>query len=216
MKRMLAGFLAVLLVLSCSAAAFAQEEFTLRSGIHFGDTMEDILSKETKLVRESETSNWFKGTIAGFENASCGFYFDNDGKLTSMDYSFTDMDSRTEVNDDYKTLYDSLVRKYGKPLGNVGGKIDPITGPALMRMAVLVQLYKFLDGYDADYMDYDEWRVDTLGGHVKIDLVSYYYRDDDYKYCYQLDLSYHFYTDADYEQAVSDKIAKRNEIDNDL
>ena len=58
--------------------------------------------------------------------------------------------------------------------------------------------------------------MDNQDGHVKIDLISYYYRDNEYKYYYRIDVSYHFYTDGDYEQAVADKVAERNQVDDDL
>ena len=51
------GLFALSLFFVC--CALAEAEFPLRSGIHFGDTMEDILSKEKTLVRESDESNIF-------------------------------------------------------------------------------------------------------------------------------------------------------------
>ena len=80
------GLFALSLFLVC--CALAEAEFPLRSDIHFGDTMEDILSKEKTLVRESDESNIFLGTIAGYENSTCSFFFDDDNRLTGKNYSF--------------------------------------------------------------------------------------------------------------------------------
>jgi len=220
MKKNIIRLISMLLVLCCVTAAFAEEEFTLRNGIRFGDTIEDIVEKETTLTRESETSNWFKGTIAGYKNSQAGFSFDDDGKLVDMCYSFdqfgNDYKSSSDVSDVYATLYKSVVRKYGSPLGNTGGKVELITGIAMTRMGMTVYIIGGMDGYDGDYLDYDEWIVDCTGGHVKIDLISYYYRDSSYDYHFQVDLSYHFYTDAEYEEALNEKIAERKAVDDDI
>ncbi len=46
MKKMMKTLLCVLLILSCVPFALAEDDFTLRSGIVFGDTLEQIVSKE--------------------------------------------------------------------------------------------------------------------------------------------------------------------------
>lgn len=217
MKRYFSFLLVFVFAIFMCTTAFA-DGFTLRNGILFGDKMEDILAKETKLVRESEDSNWFKGTIAGYSGAKCGFYFDDDGIMYAMDYSF-DSDvctSRDRVNDVYKTLYDSVVRQYGKPLGNTGGTVHLITGPAIDKMAMWVYLLGALDGNKGDYYDYDEWTLNYDEYHVKIDLISYYYRDSDYNYSYYVDLSYKKYTDEDFDAALKEKQGEREEVDSDI
>ena len=208
--------LAVVLMCIISLSSLAQaEEFELRSGIHFGDTIEVIAQKETTLTRDSDTSNSFTGKIAGFSDSTCDFSFDDDNKMVSMTYEF-DCFSRDTTKSNYKTLYDSLVRKYGKPEGNTGGDCELIIGPALIRMALWVYGIGEMDGYSADYYDYDEWVVECDDYYVKIDLVSYYYRDDDYEYTYTINLSYYKYTDADYQEKLNEKRSEREEVDNDL
>lgn len=202
-----------MILLLCSTAL--ADDFTLRSDIHFGDTMETILQKETTLTRTSETSNSFSGTIAGYSGSTCDFAFDDEDKLISMTYEF-DCTSRESTNSHYKTLYDSLVRKYGSPLGNTNGSCHLITGPAMSNMAVWVYLFGTFNGWSADYYDYDEWTVDCDDYHVKIDLVSFYYRNSDYEYTYEVNLSYKQYTDAEYQAALDEKKTEREAVDNDL
>ncbi len=218
-KRMIyvLGLMMVIMLVTTSVT-FAAEEFQLRNGICFGDTMDDILRKETTLVRESETSNWFNGKIAGYSDAQCGFYFDDDGKMVSMDYAFGNKvcTSKDAMNEVYETLVSSLKRKYGNPIGNYGGNCELITGPAIDRMSLWVYLIGALDGYSGNYYDYDEWIVDVPNGHVKIDIISYYYRDSNYNYHYFVDVSYHFYTDQDYQDAIDKKRGERQEVDNDM
>ncbi len=217
MKKIATTFVCLVLLLSISSIGFAEEEFKLRNGIMFGDTIEEIVAKETSLTREGENSNWFKGKIAGYSNAECGFYFDDNGKLISMDYSFSEScTSRESTNDVYKKLYQSLVRQYGKAEGNTGGSVELITGPAIDRMAMWVYLLGSFDKCAGDYYDYDEWIIDSNDYHVKIDLVSYYYRNSDYEYSYFLDLSYHMYTDEEYLAKIDEKISEQNEVDDDL
>ncbi len=222
LKR-LKRLLYVLLALSCMSFALADDDFTLRSGIKFGDTMEDILAKETTLVRTTDESNFtFTGKIAGYDDAGCIFYFDDDGKLIDMDYTFINLcTSKDTTNDVYKKLYQSLVRQYGSPLGNTNGSCSLITGKAMEKMWGLVYFYvaamnAYTGNYAGNYIDYDEWIVEADGYHVKIDLISYYIRDADYKYYYYLDLSYHYFTDADAEEAINKKQSEQAEIDSDL
>ena len=215
-KRVLSVVLVLVIVLGCVGSAIG-EDFKLRNGILFGDTIETIVEKETTLTRESEDSNWFKGKIAGYSNAECSFLFDDDGKMYDMTYTFgSSCTSRDSMNDVYTTLYQSLVRQYGTPLGNTGGSCHLITGNAIDRMGLFVYLFGGIDGYSGDYVDYGEWIVDCDDYHVKIDLISYYYRNSDYDYSYFCDLSYHRYTDADYNAAVKEKQGEREEVDSDL
>ncbi len=216
MKRLIGLVLCVCMLLCGWSSALAESgQFELRSGIHFGDTIDDIVAKETTLTRASEDSNEFHGRIAGYDDSTCMFIFNDDGGLEDMRYDFND-DSRDDVETQYLALYQSLVRKYGSAIGNTGGNCELITGSAMSSMALYVYLLGALDNCSGDYIDYDEWTVDTDGGHVKIDLIAYYYRDSNYDYHYYLSLSYKFYTDADYDAAVQEKQEERAEVDNDL
>ena len=219
MKKLISLLMCVCMLLAGLGAAFAEaEDFELRSGIHFGDTIDDIVEKETTLTRLNEESNEFQGRISGYDDASCMFTFDDDGKLEDMRYIFgSDVCySRDKMNNVYLDLYRGLVRKYGTAIGNTGGSCELITGSAIDTMTLYVYLLGELDGYSSDYTDYDEWIVDTKGGHVKIDLVSFYLRNSDFEYSYYVDLSYKFYTDEDFKAAQQEKQAARDEVDNDL
>ena len=217
MKKLVCMVILVVICFSLTSVSYADEGFKLRNGITFGDTIDDIIAKETTLTRTGDDSNWFKGKIAGYNNAECGFYFDDNGKLKSMDYDFSaSCSSRETTNDVYKKLYQSLVRQYGKAKGNTGGSVELITGPAIERMGVWVYLLGSLEKNAGDYYDYDEWIVDTENYHVKIDLISYYYRDSDYEYSYFVDLSYHMYTDDEYWAKIEEKRTEQNEVDDDL
>lgn len=205
MKKAFA-FLCVCLsfVVLCTSAM--GDPFVLRNGIEFGDTMETILQKETTLVRESETNSWFEGEIAGYPKAMCGFYFDDDGKLISMDYSFdkyvcTSEDIMKEV---YDKFYQSLNNEYGDPFPSGGGICYVITGPAMERMNGWLKMVGTLPGFIGEMVDYAEWIEGCENGHVKIELVAYYTCAPDNVYDYHVDISYHLYTEDDYDMAISE------------
>ena len=217
MKKVVSIILCLFISICILDSSFADDEFTLRNGILFGDTMDDILSKETVLEREGDDSRWFKGKIAGYNNARCGFYFDENEKLVSMSYDFSESCYNRESTDDvYKKLYQSLVRQYGKAKGNTGGTTYIITGPAFERMALWVYLLGALDKCAGNYYDYDEWVVYAKDYQVKIDLISYYYRNSDYEYSYFCDLSYHKFTDDELDTEIQKKKDEENEVDDDL
>ncbi|MDO4492525.1 MAG: hypothetical protein Q4C53_01410 [Clostridia bacterium] len=222
MKSLVLKWMAVLLVLAMAFPAFA-EEFALRNGILFGDKKEVVFQKEKTLKRESSDSNWFQGKIAGYVGASCGFYFDNEDKLESVCYSFGPAVcyNSDEMNSVYKTLTESLKRKYGNPIGNTGGLVEPITGPAFESLKEWYDImYKFWDNGAVDYINYDEWAVDCGNYNVKIDIVSFYVRKENYNYQYFVYVSYHKYTEDDYKEAANEAAMKANkereEVDNDM
>ena len=218
MKQIISILLTAILLLGCCVSALA-EEFQLRNGIMFGDTLEAVKSKETLTIQSSsvdKTNNvWFDGKIAGMDG-SVRFDFDEEtGKLTEMLYSFKTRSTKDSVDSEYSTLYQSLVRKYGNPLGNTGGNMHLITGEAIESAATIIALYMIIGG-TGDFRDYDEWIVDCGSYNVKIDLISYYYRTKDYDYTYGNKLSYHYYTNEDYLSAIQDKLNENAAIDNDL
>lgn len=219
MKKTVSILLALLLVLSLCTGALA-DEFTLHSGIVFGDTLETVKEKEAGKMTIQDGSKdktnkvWFNGTIAGMEG-HVRYDFDEDtGKLIEMLYTFNGMPKSDECDDAYKTLKDGLLRKYGSPLGNTGGTIHIITGQGFEYAAMLINLYESTNIGSGDIRDYDEWIVECDGYYVKIDLVSFYIKasDTDYK----INLSYHYFTDKDRENAVQEKKNKENSVDDDL
>jgi hypothetical protein len=217
MKRLVSVLVSLVLMVSCFSSALAAEDFTLRSGIKFGDTLEEVLDKEKTLTREGEDGGTFKGKIAGYSDAKCIFSFDDDGKLIDMRYTFKrNISSRDEMNSVYQKLYDGLKRQYGNPLGNTGGTTHLITGSAIAVMTAIVGMISYLNGYSGDYADYDEWVIGCDDYHVKIDIISFYTKSKDYTYVYYVELSYHCFTDEEYAAAVREKEGEIQEVDDDL
>lgn len=217
MKKWICLFVAMILCLAGSALA-ENEDFQLRNGIVFGDTLDIVKEKETltDLTRENESNLQYKGTIAGIDG-SVEYYFDEEnGKLVDMVYTFESYDSKDLMNSDYSKLSNSLLRKYGTSLGNTGGDLYLVTGKAFEKFGAFVGMYIYLLKGNGDYVDYDEWIIKCGDYNVKIDLVSAYARDKSYNYFYKINLSYHYYTDADYMDEVQKKQEENAAVDNDL
>ena len=206
-------------VLICLVGNAIGDEFQLRNGINFGDTLDVIKQKETmdfESVTDDNTMAWFKGGKIGGIDGQVRFGFkDGTGKLTDMLYAFDKKEEKDYVDSEYSKLKNSLVRKYGDAIGNSGGSLHIITGDAFDYSATIIMLYQYIKGA-GDFRDYDEWVVYCDDYNVKIDLVSYYYRTKDYDYSYQNLISYHYFTNNDYLDAIKEKQDENDAIDNDL
>lgn len=219
MRKYISILLTISILTVCVIGTACAEDFQLRNGILFGDTLEIIKQKETlpfKSITDDNLKAWFgNGKISGIDG-QVRFDFDEEtGKMKEMLYAFDTTDNKEFVDSDYEKLKNGLLRKYGTPLGNTGGKINLITGEAFDYAALLIYLYQYIKG-DGDFRDYEEWIVKCDGYNVKIDLVSYYYRDKDYNYTYQNLISYHYYTDEDALNAIQQKQEENDTVDSDL
>lgn len=154
-------------------------QFTLRSGIQFGDTVDEVKEKETSLELRNEydppNSKYghmleYNGTIAGYDGTAA-FEFGESG-LKQMYYSFSASSSliteTTNPEDIYKTIYESCARQYGDELKS--GEEFPVGG-----YAVDEALFK-IENADAKLQKYNQWVILNDNGidGVKVDLVMYY------------------------------------------
>ncbi len=111
------------------------EDFSLRNGIVFGDSPDDVKSKETTLsLRDTNHDNVmiagiidvnygeapftqrFVGPILGLNEEFTLFFYNEENKLYDMMY-VVDLADDPQI---YEKLTESLTSKYGAPLGNVG------------------------------------------------------------------------------------------------
>lgn len=208
MKKLLCLALIAILALSCAALA---EDFPLRCGIVFGDTPDAVKAKETNEIQGSSADMtdkvWFNGPIDGVKGEIRYDFDEETGKLIGMLYSFSSETDKDAADARYLALREDLIAKYGEGLGNTGGSIFLITGPAIEHAVALIQMYRMIG--DASYGNYDEWSIQEDGCFVKIDLISYYMSGNGTDYMYKNDLSFRYYT----EQDLYDAIAARNSQD---
>lgn len=215
MKKRIMALVLVSVMLMVAQTALA-EEFTVHAGVKFGETKEEVKNKETlELDEEADTKLTYKGTVANINNSSIEYYFNDEGYLNDVLYSFPTSTTRDTISTRFDTIESGLVRKYGKSLGNSGGDFYIITGPAFDNAVAFIALMMWLDG-TGDVVDYGEWIVPNEEDNVKIDLIAYYTRDSKYNYNYFLMLSYHPFTDEDLKAAQDEKKAENNAVDDDL
>lgn len=161
----------------------ASTQFTLRNGIQFGDTVDEVKKKETSLEfrDEFDPSNpeyghmlKYQGTIAGYDGTAA-FEFGESG-LKQMYYRFyttsNPFSGDPDPEDIYKTIYESCSRQYGDELKS--GEEFPVVG-----YAVDEALFK-IENADAKMLKYNQWVVWDDNGidGVKIDLVMFYRIED--------------------------------------
>lgn len=188
MKKLVSLLLVSMMVLLTASAT--AEEFSLRNGIQFGETMEDVLAKETFEIDEiddgsdaedeTDTESEYpyfirtvEGTVAGISDSYILYKFDAEKTLREVIYYYKSRSDRDSSDSDYKSLYNGLVRKYGAALGYSNGSCYIVMGSAIVDAASIAYLYEELGRY-GDLRDYDEWSIDSGEYHVKIELAQYY------------------------------------------
>lgn len=194
------------------------EEFSLRNGIYFGDSVETVKEKETFTFQSSTSSSTLKtnpGKVSGFDDTTVVFYFKDD-QLEEMTYWFEETSSKDSVNSEYDAIYRGLTRKYGEPLGFSGGSTYIINTTAFKNSLLAAYLKKALGGV-GDYVDYDEWLVKVNNDYyVKIDILSTYEGESYSEAKYSLIVGYKMITEDEIIAAKNEKQEKLNEVDNDL
>lgn len=219
MKKLISLCLIMVLCLTLCPFAYA-DSFTLRNGIQFGDTIDDVKQKEKDLTleKEDESSDSFTlkytGEIAGMDGTAT-FYFDKDEKkLTDLKYSI-ETDNLSEMFDIQRKIKDSCIRQYGDPVVlDEDETTFPIKGKAIDYAAYAVYMNRQL-GEKSYIWDYDEWVVfGEDGNNTKIESVSYYdtsnFLGTEYTHCY-VDVSYSFFTQDELDAII--KAAAQKEME---
>lgn len=224
MEKFFAVLLACMLLLSGVSAC--AEGFSLRNNISFGDTMDEVHSKEELLIKEIDNQveadeeypyslTTQNGTVAGVENSYIVYNFDNNEQLREVVYWLKESSNADRIDAQYRSINEGLVRKYGDALGNKDGSTYAVVGSAIDLTSYTVSLMKALGG-PAGIRDYDEWVVSGNDYNVKIEQVEFYLGASRSDVKYQQVLSYTFFTDASIKDAVAEYMDKQSQIDADL
>ncbi len=153
MKRFIALIMTILCV-SSMAVAEEKEVFSIRNGIRFGMTIEEVQKHEKAPVKRSdENSRWIDYspvTIVDIDNCLVEYKFSDSNRLNSVFMNLcNDRANYITVSSQYDTLNRALIEKYGAPLVLGKGESSIYASPHLN------QVVKFLSLYD-NYK-YDEW-----------------------------------------------------------
>ena len=167
------------------------EGFTLRNGIHFGESPSDVKSRETlSLSSEDENTLVYKGTVASYDG-TVEFTFGETGGLTDMCYEIGESGNSSSHESIYDSLKAGLVKKYGDPLALPDGKPHPVHGKAYEKVFAEITASLASSVKSAKIVNYDEWLLEFDDCAVKIDLIdscSGAVNDMEYRVL----LSYHF------------------------
>ena len=168
MKRIIAFFLVCFVLFSVASVA---EGFSVRNGITFGMTEQEIIDIEGKngnTEYEEPSSGLIKfnvDSIAGIEG----------GKYTSVEYSFEEQNnSLFDINygfgnfsnlpEQYSSLLDAFVEKYGEPsITNID---------QALKLSSVIEDYQFTMaiGGKIKVLDFHRWEKQYDEGPVIIDL----------------------------------------------
>lgn len=171
MKKTICCLLVILVTAACAVFACA-EEFELEHGIRFGMTKEEIIEKvgqEPENKDNDEFISYRDVEAEGYEHSVVEYHFDEQGKLDYVYESLhTDQDA-AKLEKEYKAQEKVLKGLYGKPIGNKNGKTDELVSSALSNAFLTQQIAKAAKS--TTKMSYNEWKVETEGGIVKIDQI---------------------------------------------
>lgn len=213
MKAFTAVVTLIVLLSACFSPCYA-EDFQLRNSILFGDDIKTIKGKET-LSFDSQYENiiWYKGTVAGLDNTSVRYEFDEtNGGLVDMQYAFQSNSSKSISDANYKTVHDSLIRQYGQPLSYEHTIYSSVIAHYVAQLMPAQE-----KGGGASLTDWIGWVVDCDGYSVKIDLIKYAVkRNKSSAIEYAFDVGYKYFTQKDIDEKTEKKQQENSEVDGDL
>lgn len=219
-KRLVSCLLAMVMAAMMVLTASAEDDFTLRNGVQFGDTMDQVRAKETlgwDTTQCTDTTLWtMKGTVAGIGDVQIAYFFDENGKLTEVKWELPSRDYADSSDLDYEKLYKAFVQKYGSTLGYTGGDCYIITGKALEGAATMYLLYDMFDMY-GDMRDYAEWDHEFgEDDHVKIEIAQFVCGESYLEAQYFIFVGYKYFTDADLQNAMNEKQEENQAVMDDI
>ena len=130
MKKTTALLAVFVLLFQITISCYAEDVFKLRNGVQFGDSIDDILQKETlkTYVNEEMTMVSTATTqLAGIEESCINYWFLKDQKLNLVVYIFGPYKPKDNTDDealiygrvfltDYPSIEKALTEKYGDAL----------------------------------------------------------------------------------------------------
>lgn len=220
MKKLFSLLLTIAMLVMAVGTAVADTNFSLRNGVQFGDTMDQVRSKETfgwDSVNTNETTLWTEpGTVAGIEDVQIAYFFDENGKLDEIKWELPARTYADSSDTDYEKLYKAFVQKYGSTLGYSNGDCYIITGHALDNAVLVYMLSDMLGGYGT-MRDYAEWDYEySNDNHVKIEIVQFAYGLSYSEAEYHIYVGYKYFTDQDLADAKTEKQKENQAVMDDI
>ena len=178
MKRTLASLLAIsLLSLLFAPVVFAEEPFSFRDGILFGDSLDSVRSKDARVIeQEVDSTGWLSaqsGEVDGISDAVVEYHFDSNSCLDMalIRYGGEGIQYHDAMAA-WKSVTSILKERHGAPSCIFYSSRDLHTTPALeeanKRFASAEKA-----GYSANMSMYNEWIIRGEGISLKIEHVLY-------------------------------------------
>ena len=210
--------LLLILIIACTSLLASAEEFTIHAGTKFGDTIDEVLEKETlERIMEDKSGKdyavlYYEGTVAGFPKVHIVYYFqNNDMVLDRAAYHIASSltSPKKVVLDDYNQLITLLIDKYGEPLTEENDVYRLKKG----RLSTVEGLSKnnVKNGKEAYDIRYNCWVVPYDEYTVKIDL---FYDDDGTTS--ECEIEYYTYTEEKLEKYKEAEKRKKQKQSDDL
>ena len=219
MKKCILLLSIVLMTMVLLVPACADDVFSLRNGIQFGDTKEQVRAKETIEIDEYSCSDTRietkKGTVAGIDDVCVTYEFSDDNKLIEVKWycwKFNDdLFGKEYINSSYDKIKSAMQSKYGEPLPTSNGNFYVIRGSVSN-----VALYGPLLDRNNSLRDYAEWDYEyQTGEHVKIEIVMNWRYSTSFN-TYELHVGYKHFTSEDLDNARQEKESKDKDVLNDI
>ena len=219
MKKCILLLSIVLMTMLLLVPACADDVFSLRNGIQFGDTKEQVRAKETIEIDEYSCSDTRietkKGTVAGIDDVYVTYEFSDDNKLIEVTWICTmfsdDLFGKEYIDSSYDKIKSAMQSKYGEPLPSSNGDFYVIRGSVSNGA-----LYGPLFGKKYSLRDYAEWDYEyQTGEHVKIEIVKNWMYITDFT-AYEIHVGYKHFTSEDLDNARQEKESKNKDVLNDI
>ena len=166
MKKIVSLFLVAIIITSLFAGSVYAEDFTIHSGVVFGDTKEDVKAKEKlSLEYETATSLVYSGKVAGYDEAKIEYqFYEADGKLYDALYKFKYLSNSTSntARKQREELEKLLKSKYGEPINKNDGLYYSLWG----KENVVLET--------SDYTEQTVWTVAGDNSIIVITLITEY------------------------------------------
>lgn len=117
MRKIISVVMIIGVLLCAAPLSIAEEEplFTIRNGVQFGMTRQQIINIEGQPGATDHRSYTYNTSISG-DPAYIVFYFDDSDKLCGIFYLFSETHYNSDrYISDYKNIEKSLENKYGTP-----------------------------------------------------------------------------------------------------
>ena len=177
-KKLLISLLLILLLTAVLSFSLADLTFTFGDGISFGDTIDDVQSKESGLKNNGNRTDTILHpglTLSGIGNTLRVYGFDDNGKLDLIQLVYGEQ-TWDDAIASYKAIEQGLRRKYGAPVEDLANAEFIVTGAVKMYELCVVGENGVVS---KELYDKNQWVIEVAGNKkVVIEHVLFRYFND--------------------------------------